>query len=322
MEISIQKNTSISIHEQLVTQISMQIAAGVLKPGAKLPSIRALSQKLGIHHNTCLSAYKELEKGNLVVIRHGSGARVATTDQDGNRKLFAKSVETGNLTQLAEFFVHQVQQAGYLWDDALTALEEARQTFQEQVRQPLILVDIHPDILPVFQTELQQALKRPVQQSLISQLNPAIEKNSHFVVSRYHYQALKSKLRENWGSESTDSQLTDKITVIDVGAVQQELALIKQLPADALVAVISTSTIILQQAEAVIKALRGEEIYIRTMHAGHESLGETQRVLKRAQAVFADWLCIPELQQLTRKPVHAIRTIPTHELEKLKAFQA
>lgn len=62
MEISIQKGTSISLHEQLVTQISMQIASGILKPGAKLPSIRALSQKLGIHHNTCLNAYKELEK--------------------------------------------------------------------------------------------------------------------------------------------------------------------------------------------------------------------------------------------------------------------
>lgn len=321
MEISIQKNTSISIHEQLVTQISMQIASGLLKPGAKLPSIRALSQKLGIHHNTCLSAYKELEKGSLITIRHGSGVRVATTDQDGKSGLFARQGQAIDMEQLAEFFVQQVQQNGVSWDKALAALERARQNQKAQLRQPLVFVDIHPDILPVFQAELQQALNRPVQQMLLSQIHSSTDQASHFVVSRYHYQALKDALRALWGTETTDSQLTEKITVIDVGAVRQELDLIKQLPEGALVAVISTSTIILQQAEAVIKALRGEEIYIRPIQARHETMAETQRVLKRSQAIFADWLCVPELQSLTRKPIHTIRTIPAHELEKLKAFQ-
>jgi len=321
MEISIQKNTSISIHEQLVTQISMQIASGLLKPGAKLPSIRALSQKLGIHHNTCLSAYKELEKGNLIIIRHGSGVRVATTDQDGHQSLFARKGQTVDLDQLAEFFVQQAQQKGISWEKAMAALEKARQNLKAQVRQPLIFVDIHPDILPVFQAELQQALNRPVQQALLSQLNGSTDQSSHFVVSRYHYQALKDTLRSVWNGENTDAQMAEKITVIDVGAVRQELDLIRQLPEGALVAVFSTSTIILQQAEAVIKALRGEDIYIRPIQARHESMAETQRILKRAQAIFADWLCVPELQTLTRKPIHTIRTIPVHELEKLKSFQ-
>lgn len=322
MDISIQKGTSISIHEQLVTQISMQIASGLLAPGTKLPSIRALSTKLGIHHNTCLSAYRELETVGLISIRHGSGARVTATEHDRNRGPQLKDGSTIDLTQLAEFFVSQVIKQDCRWEDALAALEKARQAMGQQFRQPLVFVDIHADILPVFQTELQQALNRPVKTMLLNHLEPQNEKDSHFVVSRYHYQALKDKLSASWGQMSGNPQLVDRITVIDVGAVRQELELIKQLPTDALIAVISKSTIILQQAEAVIKALRGEDVYIRTMLAGHESIGELQRVIKRAHATFTDWLCATELKSLTSKSLHTIRTIPSREIEKLKAFQA
>lgn len=318
MEISIQKGTSISIHEQLVTQVSMQIASGVLAPGAKLPSIRALSTKLGIHHNTCLSAYRELENVGLISIRHGSGARVIALEPDRGTRQKLKDGATLDLAQLAEFFVAQVVKHNCRWEDALSALENAQQAMGRQFRQPLVFVDIHADILPVFQAELQQALNRPVKAVLLGHLKPQEETESHFVVSRYHYLALREALSVVNG----DGKLNDRITVIDVGAVRQELELIRQLPVDALVAVVSRSTIILQQAEAVIKALRGEEVYIRTILAGLESQGELQRIMKRAQVTFVDWLCAAELKTLTHKPLHTIRTIPPREIDKLKAFQA
>jgi DNA-binding transcriptional regulator YhcF (GntR family) len=322
MEISIQKGTSVSLHEQLVTQVSMQIASGILKPDTKLPSIRALSQKLGIHHNTCLNAYKELEKSGLIQIRHGSGIRVATTDQDTAQPPLSTNFGPIELEQIAGFFVQQVIRGGYSWDAAMSALEHSRQNLQSQDIHPLVVVDIHADILPVFQAELQHLLNRPVEKALLSQLDAQLARSSHFVVSRYHYQTLKDQLKAQLGQELTDHQLAERTRVIDVGAVRQELDLIKQLPKDALITVVSGSTIILQQAEAVIKALRGDEVYIRTILAGHETPAELQRVLKRSHAIFADWLCVPPLQALTRKPIHIIRTIPTHEIEKLKAFQA
>ncbi len=312
MDIHIQKNPSISLHSQLVTQISMQIASGLLKPGAKLPSIRALSSKLGIHHNTCLSAYRELDETGLIEIRHGSGARVALLDND--KQSAQQLVETPELEELARFFVRQVMRKGHAWEDAVAALDVARGDLSEQVRQPLLFVDIHADILPVFQAELQHALERPVWGALLSQIDSQAERNTHFIVSRYHFQALRERLKEHFHPE--------RVTVIEVGSGQQELALIRQLPEHALTAVFSASTIILRQAEAVVKALRGEDIFIRTVLDGHESSAEVQRILKRAQLIFADFLTVPTLQTLTRKPVHVVRVIPEHELEKLKAFKS
>ncbi|WP_373531562.1 GntR family transcriptional regulator [Vampirovibrio sp.] len=329
MDISIQKGTSVSIHEQLVTQISMQIAAGILGANFKLPSIRALSKKLGIHHNTCLNAYRELENMGLIQIRHGSGARVASNNPE--RGLNERNNKDGApmpLDQLADFFVQQVIRQDYRWEDALAALEKSRQAKSAQFRQPLVFVDIHADILPIFQIELQQALNRPVQIMLLNNLDLDQEQDAHFVVSRYHFQALKDKLQAslifpagNGHDPANHLYFTDRITVVDVGAVRQELELIKQLPSEALIAVISKSTIILQQAEAVIKALRGEDVYIRTILAGHESIQELQRVIKRAQATFTDWLCLDDLKVLTTKTLHPIRTIPQREIDKLKPFQ-
>lgn len=318
MDIHIQKGTSVSLHSQLVTQISMQITSGLLKPGAKLPSIRSLSQRLGVHHNTCLSAYKELEEVGLIEIRHGSGARVMMLEEDRKADAARRLPDVSELDQLAAFFVRQVTQKGYAWSECLAALEAARKNAGTQARPSLVFVDIHADILPVFQAELEQALGCPVKAVLLDDLKAETARSSHFVVSRYHCQSLKEKLK-SLGGEEKDWQ--ERMTIIDVGSGQDELAIIRKLPADSLVVVISASSIILRQAEAVVKALRGEEIYIRTILIDHESAGEVQRVLRRGQAIFTDGLCARRLETITRKPLHIIRVIQDREMEKLKAFR-
>jgi|GEM_PF-2452605 len=322
MEIAIQKDTHISLHQQLVTQISMYMASGALKPGSKLPSIRHLAKKLEVHHNTCLSAYRELEAVGLIEIRHGSGAWVTPMDTQLRQQILGSPKhEAQNLETLAQMFAQQIFQLGYSWQEALSAFKKAHQKLAKAGSQSLTFVDIHSDILPVFQAELQDNLNRPVKAVLLNQLNPDTERFSHFLVSRYHYQALKEKLSATLRETPNTHPLSERITIIDVGAVSQELDYIRQLPLGSLITVISCSTIILQQAEAVISAMRGNELLIRTILAGQESDDEVQRVLKRSHAIFTDWLFQPHLKLLTRKPIHIIRTIPPHELSKLQEFK-
>ena len=313
MDIAIQKNTPVSIHQQLVTQISLQIASGVLPAGAKLPSIRALSQKLGIHHNTCLAAYKHLDEQGLIELRHGSGARVRSLEP-GSQKVQEELDMTG-LPQLANFFVEQVLRKGYAWDEAVRALEAARGNLAGQVESPLTFVDVHPDILPLFKAELQALLARPISAATIPQLEAKAAQDSHFIVSRYHIGALRDRLN------SLGVKSKDKITMIDVGSVQQEIEVVKSLPMGALIVVVSVSTIILQQAEAVITALRGDEVLIRPVHYEQEGPEETRKIMQRAQGVFADFICTPQLQAMTRKAIYPVRVIPDAEVKKLQAFK-
>ncbi|HSY37494.1 MAG TPA: GntR family transcriptional regulator [Acidobacteriaceae bacterium] len=66
----------VSLCEQMVTQVRMAVLSGELKPGERLPSVRALAHRYGIHRNTVSSAYQKLEQANWLEMRHGSGVYV------------------------------------------------------------------------------------------------------------------------------------------------------------------------------------------------------------------------------------------------------
>jgi GntR family transcriptional regulator len=312
MDIRIQKETTVSLHSQLVTQISMQIASGLLKPGAKLPSIRSLSKKLDIHHNTCLSAYRELADVGLIELKHGSGARVKVLAVDQSVVL----PESSDLAVLAEFFIEQIRHRRYSWEEAKTALDLAREKMTETSAQ-WVFVDLHADILPVFKAELEQALKISIRTVTLDELDPQAERQSYFLVSRYHFQALQDRLKK---VIKDPKQIQKRITVIEVGSGQQELSQIRKVPDGTLIVLVSASTIILRQAEAVIQALRGEDILIRTLLFGQEPASEVKQLCKRAKVIFADWLCLPKLQAFSSVKIQPIRTIPAHEIEKMKGL--
>jgi LacI family transcriptional regulator len=69
-----QRGTNIA--SQLSSQLVWLIATGALKPGERLPSIRAMATRLGIHHHTVRAAYRQLEAQGMLETRQGSGSRV------------------------------------------------------------------------------------------------------------------------------------------------------------------------------------------------------------------------------------------------------
>ena len=69
--------SKIPIHAQIQNQILRFIEAGVLKPGEKLPSVRALALENGINPNTAARAYSELEKQGAVYNIPKKGVYVA-----------------------------------------------------------------------------------------------------------------------------------------------------------------------------------------------------------------------------------------------------
>lgn len=63
--------------EQIKSQISGLIATNELPAGALLPSVRQLARDLGVAAGTVASAYRDLQAQGLIVLRRGSGTRVA-----------------------------------------------------------------------------------------------------------------------------------------------------------------------------------------------------------------------------------------------------
>lgn len=65
------------VYAQIARQVRGLIAAGDLRPGAPLPSVRTLAGDLGVNLNTVARAYRGLEADGFVEILDRSGARVA-----------------------------------------------------------------------------------------------------------------------------------------------------------------------------------------------------------------------------------------------------
>ncbi len=74
-------------YEQVRTQLAGHIRTGALRPGDKLPVVRALAADLGVSTNTVARAYRELEAGGLVTTRRRVGTIVQTPSAPADHAL-------------------------------------------------------------------------------------------------------------------------------------------------------------------------------------------------------------------------------------------
>jgi DNA-binding transcriptional regulator YhcF (GntR family) len=65
------------VFEQLRQQISAQVESGELRPGDKLPTVRALAAELGLAPNTVARAFRDLEAAGVVDTRGRAGTFVS-----------------------------------------------------------------------------------------------------------------------------------------------------------------------------------------------------------------------------------------------------
>jgi GntR family transcriptional regulator len=64
------------LYEQIAARVRVAVAAGDLKPGDALPSVRALARELRVNPATVVQAYRDLAMDGFVDIRHGQGTFV------------------------------------------------------------------------------------------------------------------------------------------------------------------------------------------------------------------------------------------------------
>lgn len=72
----VNSDSPIAVYMQIENQVQFAIAAGRVKPGESLPSVREMSTMLGTNPNTVTKAYRDLEIMKLVTTRRGVGVSV------------------------------------------------------------------------------------------------------------------------------------------------------------------------------------------------------------------------------------------------------
>ncbi len=102
-------------YEQVRTQIAGHIRTGTLRPGEKLPVVRALAADLGVATNTIARAYRELESGGLVTTRRRVGTIVQAPPAPAGPELRQQATE----------FVRAAREAGLAGEEVVDLVRGA-----------------------------------------------------------------------------------------------------------------------------------------------------------------------------------------------------
>ena len=112
-------SSGVPIYLQIEAQIKNAMAAGALKPGQPLPSVRKLAAELGINPNTAARAYQELEREGTITTVPGGGTFVG----EGQPR-FLKSERRRRLQPYARQIVVEGTQLGLSEEEILDLVQE------------------------------------------------------------------------------------------------------------------------------------------------------------------------------------------------------
>ena len=82
MRFTVDTTSAIPIYAQLITEVKHAIAAGVLRAGDALPSLRELAGELRVNPLTVARAYRELEAMGIITTGHGRGSFISAGAAD------------------------------------------------------------------------------------------------------------------------------------------------------------------------------------------------------------------------------------------------
>ncbi len=83
MIIILQDGSDVPVFKQIRNQIVMGISDGRLKPGEKLPTVRALAEEIGINSMTVNKAYQLLKQEGYIITDRRNGVRVRESFAEG-----------------------------------------------------------------------------------------------------------------------------------------------------------------------------------------------------------------------------------------------
>lgn len=116
--ITLDYKNGVPFYRQIIQQIEYAVSLGKLKPGDKLPTVRALAIELKVNPNTVAKSYSELEIRKLVNTQVGSGTFISEKKVEISEIELKKKIE-----ELCVSFLHQLHELGVDKENAIKILK-------------------------------------------------------------------------------------------------------------------------------------------------------------------------------------------------------
>lgn len=106
------------IYIQIMEEIKLQIAKGVLKPGEKVKPVRDLALEAGVNPNTMQKALFELEREGVLYTQRTLGRFVSEQYSGEN------SIKAAMCQKCIDSFVKGMRELGYSTEEIVSQLEK------------------------------------------------------------------------------------------------------------------------------------------------------------------------------------------------------
>ncbi len=128
MKLHIETESKVPIYIQVEEQIRSFIAAGQLRPGEQLPTIRELAADLRVNYNTIARIYRDLDRDGLISTQRGQGTFVAGVP---NEEQMARARQ-GKLQAIVRSALDEARTLGYGPGEIAKVFEKELARWQEE----------------------------------------------------------------------------------------------------------------------------------------------------------------------------------------------
>lgn len=116
---AIDPRSPIPIYAQIATQVRLAVAAGEMRGGDPLPSVRSLAADLRVNPATVVQAYRELAAEGVVEMKQGAGSFIAALEAGQRQR-----VKRAEARRLARQFLETASRAGISTSELRAAIDE------------------------------------------------------------------------------------------------------------------------------------------------------------------------------------------------------
>lgn len=109
------------IYTQIVEQVQHMVAAGRLKPGDQLPTVRQLAADLRVNFNTVARAYRTLHDDGVISTQQGRGTYII--DQPIPAAGEQRKLRRAKLAEVTERYLDEAERLGYEPDEIRKSVE-------------------------------------------------------------------------------------------------------------------------------------------------------------------------------------------------------
>ena len=254
LNFQIQSDSEVPASKQLFAQIQFAIASGQYPPAHRLPSTRQLAMITGLHRNTISKVYQQLEESGLVESIAGSGIYVKLHGRENvieSDSPFASSVNT------IKESIDRLLELG-------CTIQQVKELFLEEINWRIscchhIMVTVPQRDIgagKIIQKELQDSFSIEIELIELEKLPQILEKINFgtLVTNRYFIQEVLAIVPPN----------SFRVIPIDMYDFNKELELIKALPSQACLGIVSASEGTLSVAASIVNSQRGDDLLVLT----------------------------------------------------------